>query len=236
MTVFDDHRDDASPAVLSHFQPMTGRPILDELERYWRDLRGARRLPVRSEVDPARIDAALPHAFVIERVAPGIARLRVTGQKLNACLGMDARGMPLSTFFTPAARPMLATHLETVFDGPALVDLPLTSARGIGRPLLTGRLLLLPLLGSDGTVSRALGALMTDGMIGRAPRRFDIAPGDIRSEIIGELTRPRLALAGGQEMAGQEMAGQEMAGQGRVAGPKGPDAPRPALRLVVSNG
>jgi len=222
MTIFYDHRDDASPAVLSHFQPMTGQPILAELERYWRDLRGARRLPVRSEVDPARIDAVLPYAFVIERVAQGIARLRVTGQKLNASLGMDARGMPLSSFFTPAARPLLAAHLETVFDGPALVDLPLTSARGLGRPLLTGRLMILPLLGSDGTVSRALGALLTDGMIGRAPRRFDIAPGEVRCEIISEMGRPRLALAAGQGGAGTQR--------------KGPDAARPDLRLVVSNG
>lgn len=221
MTVFDDQSDNGGATVLSHHHPIAGRPILGELERYWHDLRGARRLPVRSEVDPAQIDAALPHAFIIERVAPGIARLRVAGQRLNACLGMDARGMPLSTFFTPAGRIALAEHLEAVFDGPALVDMPLVSARGLGRPVLTARLLLLPLLGNDGSVSRALGALLTDGMIGRAPRRFDIAPGEIRCEIIAEMGRPRIALAAAQS--------------GPLTG-KRPDATRPALQLVVSNG
>ena len=42
---------------------------LQELESYWRELRGARRLPVRTEVEPARIDAILPQSFILEHVA-----------------------------------------------------------------------------------------------------------------------------------------------------------------------
>jgi hypothetical protein len=209
---------------LSAHHPVQGRSILQELEQYWRDLRGARRIPVRSDVDPARIDSALPYAFILDRVAPGVGRLRVAGQKLSVFVGMDARGMPLTSFFSAEARDLVMRQTELVFSRPALVELPLVSYRSLGRPKLTGRMLLLPLLGPDGDVSRALGAIMMDGMIGRTPRRFDISEDEaLRCE---ELPEPRqnslAAVAGLRSHAPQT--------------DKRPEVSRPALRLVVNNG
>jgi hypothetical protein len=220
----DDTKDQAgfAPIQLSAYHPVQGLSVLEQLETYWRCLRGERRIPVRADVDPARIDSALPHAFILDRVAPGVGRLRVAGQKLSAFVGMEARGMPLTTFFTADARDMVMRQTELVFSRPALVELPLVSVRSLGRPKLTGRMLLLPLLGPDGNVSRALGAILTDGMIGRLPRRFDIPDGQpVRCE---DLPEPRLHAVA--------MAGS------RVNAPfaeKRPDVARPALRLVVSN-
>jgi hypothetical protein len=230
MTSFDD-RDDAeevasfAPVTLSAHHPVQGRSILDELEQYWRDLRGARRIPVRSEVDPARIDSALPHSFILDRVAPGIGRLRVAGQKLSALVGTEVRGMPLTTFFTADARDMVMQQTEAVFARPALVEVPLVSVRSLGRPKLTGRMLLLPLLGPEGHVSRALGAILIDGMIGRLPRRFDIPEGQLlRCE---DLPEPRLHAVSRSAVAGHRAE--------PVWPDKRPDVARPALRLVVSN-
>ncbi len=227
MTGFDDDIQESStfsPVQLSAHHPVQGRTILQELEQYWRDLRGARRIPVRSDVDPARIDSALPHAFILDRVAPGVGRLRVAGQKLSSFVGMDARGMPLTSFFSADGRDTVMRQTELVFSGPALVEVPLVSHRSLGRPKLTGCMLLLPLLGPDGEVSRALGAIFTDGMIGRAPRRFDIAEGQpIRCE---QLTEPRsqgLAAVAGARMSQSQNDPR-------------PEVYRPALRLVVNNG
>jgi len=218
MSLFHDGTDD--PVHLSTHHPVQGRAVLEELELYWRDLRGARRLPVRSDVDPAQIDAALPHAFILERVAPGVGRLRVAGSALSGLLGMEARGMPLTTFFAPEARVVVADYLEKVFAGPSLIELSLFSARSLGRPRLTGRLLMMPLLGTDGTVSRALGAMFTDGMVGRAPRRFDIPSGGaVRCEPVPEVAVRMVAV-----------------GATRPQMQTRPDVARPALRLVVSNG
>ncbi len=154
-----------------------GRALLADLERYWAELCGADRLPFRSEIDPARIDTALPHSFVLQRVAPRVGRIRVAGRALSDLLGLDPRGMPLTAFFTPVGREVVGGHLSDVFDRPALVDLPVVSPRGLGRPKLDGRLLLLPLAGENGIATMALGALVTEGAAGRTPRRFDVVPG-----------------------------------------------------------
>lgn len=219
MTRSDDGSDD--PISLSAHHPVQGRTVLEELERYWRDLRGARRIPVRSDVDPARIDSALPHAFILDRVAPGVARLRVAGQKLSSLIGMDARGMPLTAFFSADARDAVMAQTETLFSSPALISVALSSPRSLGRPRLSGQMLLLPLLGPDGTVSRALGAIMADGMIGRAPRRFDISTSEaVRIETLPDPKPHLIPVAVNAGRVGAQVATKSM---------------RPALRLVVSN-
>lgn len=149
-------------------------PILQNVETYWEDLRGDRSVPDRGDLDPRRIQMALAHAFILERLAPGIARFRLAGSHLNDLMGMEVRGMPLTSFFLPDARKRAGKTLEHVFDGPAKAWLTLAGDRGIGKPPLDACLLLLPLRADSGEVSRALGCLATLGPIGRAPRRFDI--------------------------------------------------------------
>ncbi|MEJ6478628.1 MAG: PAS domain-containing protein [Octadecabacter sp.] len=194
-----------------------GRACLNALEGYWNDLFRAQRVPQRCDVDPAQIDHALPSAFLVQRVAPGVARLRVSGQRVNACLGMDAQGMPLSTFFLPSARAELSRALEQMFTTPALVELPIVSPRGIGRPLLRGRLLLLPLADDYGDVTRALGAMWVGGDLGRGPRRFEFGNGAQRCQPLDQRTK--------------------LAAVSACSAPrKRPDTTRrPALQLVVNN-
>jgi len=213
---------------LTNGQAPTGLALLAALETYWRELRGARRLPVRTEVDPGRIDAALPHAMILERIAPGHARLRVAGAAISAHAGTEAHGLPLSMLFAPASRDRLADLLEPVFAEPALIELPLALPRSLWRVRVSGRLLILPLLGRQGMVDRALAVLITDPTTPQPGRLFDIATdGAIRYE---PLTLPepvpepvpaplRLAAqAGGHALAAQDQR------------------PRTHLRLVVSNG
>ncbi len=180
------------------------------LERYWRQIRGARILPVRSEVDPSQIDTALPHAFIAERLAPGVTRIRACGQRLNDMIRADGRGMPLSTFFTLGARSDLVAEVELVFNGPALVEIPLAPELEADREI--GRLLLLPLEGATGVVDRLMGAIV----LHTPARRLAIQRnGYIRREILAPIARPALPFDEIKE--------------------KGPQRPRPALRLVVSN-
>lgn len=146
-----------------------------EVEAYWHALRGSRLVPRRSEVDPRGIERALEYAFILERVAPGVGRLRIAGGHLGDLLGMEVRGMPLSAFVMPEARPMLAASLDMVCDSPCIVTLSLAAETGIGKPVLDARLALLPLSDEFGQVNRMLGCLDSQGSIGRGPRRFSIA-------------------------------------------------------------
>ena len=148
--------------------------MLDQVRSYWHSLRVGSALPMRDAVDPRGMAEALESTFLIERIAPGIARFRIAGMHLHDLVGLDVRGMPLSTLFEPPARTRLAEGLDTVFSAPAALEMWLEGARGIGRPALEGRMLLLPLSDAQGTVSMALGCLAMAGGMGRAPRRFAI--------------------------------------------------------------
>lgn len=151
---------------------------LQEVRAYWEALRGdAGEVPYRRQVDPRGIAGALDHAFLAERIAPGVARLRLAGMHLADLMGMEVRGMPLSALALPEARAALAEWVERVFAGPAAVEIALRGARGLGRPPLAATMLLLPLRSDAGEVNRALGCLVAEGAIGRTPRRLEVVAG-----------------------------------------------------------
>ncbi|WP_043699297.1 PAS domain-containing protein [Yoonia vestfoldensis] len=211
MSIYHD-----SPDARRHGLPGADCPILHSLENYWHSLRHARHIPARNDVAPHMIDAALPHAFILQRVAPGVARMRVAGQKIHDLLRMDARGMPISVLFGPDSRDSLRDLVETAFTQPAIVAASLLSAGQMFRPALPATILMLPLRDEKGATSRVLGALVCEGMTGNRPRRFDLAP--------GRLVRiDSLAI----NLASSQPAPAQM---------QRPDAERPALRLVVDNG
>ena len=173
----DKHIHKAQSVVdMSIYKPETGYAAVAQVEAYWNALRGENLLPKRSEIDPRGIERSLENAFILERIAPGIARLRIAGNHLNDLMGMEVRGMPLTALFTPAAGRTIADLLEDVFQTPATAKLQLTSDGSSGRPALDARMILMPLKSDLGDVSRILGCLVAKGDMGLAPpRRFDIA-------------------------------------------------------------
>ena len=95
-------------------------------------------------------------------------------------MGMEVRGMPLSSFIVPHERQQMAEAIDQMFDSPACVTLTLRAETGVGRDSLDAKIILLPLKSDFGDVSRMLGAFVTNGKIGRAPRRFNILETDVR--------------------------------------------------------
>lgn len=167
----------------------TGFAPIAQLESYWEALRGGRLMPNRSEIDPRGIEQALEFSFIVERIAPGIARLRIAGSHLSDLMGMEVRGMPLTSFITPASRRQLSDILEEVFETPATCSLQLHSEQGAGLPPLEARMILLPLKSDLGDVSRILGALVSIGETGRSPRRFDVTRSSLRP-IVADASLP----------------------------------------------
>jgi hypothetical protein len=146
---------------------------VEQVRGYWQALYGAcGAVPYRSEIDPRGIEAALEYAFVLERIAPGVGRIRLAGMHLADLMGSEVGGMPLSVFMLPEARGALARQIDACCDAPAIADLRLVSHGAMLRPRLDARMLLLPLRSQDGEVNRILGVLAAQGDIGRKPRRF----------------------------------------------------------------
>lgn len=189
---------------------------LREMRAYWDALRDDQDLPRREQINPRGMAGALHQVFMLERMAPGVARFRLAGMEINDLMGMEVRGMPLSALFEPAARARLAAVLEQVATKRTIVELGLEAERGLGRPALQARLLLLPLKGGSGEADLVLGCLACDGQIGRAPRRFVIAR----------------AMEEKLEMGAQTAAPKRLHLETPDLGTKTAVAPRPALTLV----
>ncbi|MCC5962342.1 MAG: PAS domain-containing protein [Rhodobacteraceae bacterium] len=150
---------------------ITGADLVSQVTHYWDGLRCDGQIPARDAIDARALGSALPHVFLAEMVTSRVARLRVCGHRVEDLLGMDMRGMPLSTLFTGAARADLTSALAQVARG-VRVTLVLQGETGFGLPALDARLALLPLADAAGLPTRVLGVLDVSGQIGRSPRRF----------------------------------------------------------------
>ncbi len=151
------------------------RPLA-QVEAYWHALYSRGGIPERAAVDPRGIDSALAHAFVVERVAQDVMRLRVAGRALCEQMGMELRGMPLSALFAPSCREDLNALMPTIFDRPALCHMELGAKSGLVQCALRARMVMLPLRGHTGAITHALGAIemaQQTEQSTKTPRRFD---------------------------------------------------------------
>lgn len=153
---------------------MTNPTAISELETYWSTLPRTRGVPMRKDVDPVKMGALLEDSFILERVAPGVARIRVAGRNIAKLIGVEPRGLPLTAMLLPDARAQMVNYIESAFNGPSIVELSLEAPRAMGQPKLQGKILLLPLLDDHGRISRMLGVLVMSGRRGIGGRRFTI--------------------------------------------------------------
>lgn len=186
--------------TMTEFRTEIGYTAISQVEAYWDALRGMRIMPKRSEIDPRGIENALEYTFVLERIAPGMARLRIAGSHLSDLMGMEVRGMPLTAFITPSGRRQMSDALEEVFQRPATCELRLNGETARDKPSMDARMLLLPLKSDLGDVSRILGCFVARGDIGRSPRRFDV---------IGARINPIVSQVTGGEIPGSPVATPE---------------------------
>ncbi|WP_164658976.1 PAS domain-containing protein [Tropicibacter sp. Alg240-R139] len=189
---FGDTLSGKKEKVVSMDRFRSGRSLspLRQAEAYWSALRIDENAPLRSAIDPRGLENILPYAFILERIAPGVARFRLAGQHLTELTGMEVRGMPLTALFTGAARAEVSAVLEHMFDTPAVAELDLSAERRFSLSPLEARMILLPLKSDFGDTSRALGVVVAEGEAGkRATHSFDVTRSHLR-DLNGELTIP----------------------------------------------
>ncbi|MEX0285656.1 MAG: PAS domain-containing protein [Paracoccaceae bacterium] len=149
------------------------RSLLWQMEAYWRALpRRGHAVPRRSDVDPRGVEAVLRYAVILERVAPRVARFRIAGQHMTDLTGMEVRGMPVTALFSAASRDPMGDALARMFDTPSILRANLRGERRFGGPALDGQMMLLPLCLENGEVSRAMGAIVTNGGQQMGPQKL----------------------------------------------------------------
>jgi hypothetical protein len=153
---------------------LEGALVLDRMEDYWNSLRRGETVPYRAEVDPRSVQRTLRNAFILERLAPGMAKLRVSCNTLTEIQGMDMRGMPITSIITEESRAEFREILEQVFSGPATARIDLNTSRTFRRNGRQASMLLLPLRSESGEINRLLGAITVDGASRVGPTRFDL--------------------------------------------------------------
>lgn len=198
---------------------------VSQVEGYWHGLYDTEgTIPERAAIDPRGIDQVLEYAMLMERIAPGIARIRLAGMHLTDILGMEVRGMPLTAFFVPALRADIGNAIENVCTRSRIVDIDLRSNSGSGRDELKGRMFMAPLLDERGKPNRILACLQTRGQIGRTPRRFDNA-----------ICSSRSLKSARDFVEFHQQTGVPAQGMAEAAAPfGGASEKRPHLRLVYS--
>ena len=172
---------------MSNYRTDTGFSAMSQVESYWEALRGSRLVPKRSEIDPRGIEHALEYTFVLERIAIGMARFRIAGSHLCNIMGMEVRGMPLSSFITPSGHETLGSVLEDVFQSPSACELEMEAEVGRKKPAMEARMVLMPLRSDLGDVSRILGCFVAKGELGTQPRRFEIVTTKLRCLSAGKI-------------------------------------------------
>ncbi|AJE47284.1 PAS domain-containing protein [Celeribacter indicus] len=212
-------------------------PALRTVEAYWDGLRNGRPVPARSDIDPRGMQSALEYAFILERIAPGVARFRLAGMHLTDLMGMEVRGMPLTAMFVPEARAKISKALEATFDTPQVTVVTLKAERGVGRGAMEAQLLLCPLKSDLGDVNRVLGCLQSRGEIGRQPRRFDVVDSSARPLLLdpGDGKAQEPTIGGGMPQPGFAEAPRGYEESPTGADPEAlprPTGGKPSLRLI----
>lgn len=182
--------------VMNKFRTRTTVSPLRQAEAYWSALRRGDDIPSRSQIDPRGLENILSQTFILERVAPGIARFRLAGQRVNELAGMEVRGMPLTAFFSGDSRKTVSAALESMFDKPSIVEMELQTEATRLRGSRSARLILLPLRSDLGDISRALGVLVSESGASKMSQRFIVNECDLRPIDMGAKTETKVENSG----------------------------------------
>jgi hypothetical protein len=133
-------------------------PASKQLYSYWNEVRGDRLAPRRFEIEPARLAAILPDAFILERFGDMDIRYRLAGTRLIEHFGSDFRGARFVDGFVASDARIIERRIRNMINlgGGALLEI--TSATATGREVMH-ECLILPLMHMRDTVDRFVGCI-----------------------------------------------------------------------------
>lgn len=133
-------------------------PASKQLYAYWNEVRGDRHAPRRFEIEPARLAALLPDAFILERFGDMDIRYRLAGTRLIEHFGSDFRGTSFFDGFVAGDKRIIERRIRNMVNlgGGALLEI--NSATPSGREV-SHECIILPLMHLRDTVDRFVGCV-----------------------------------------------------------------------------
>jgi hypothetical protein len=152
-----------------------------DLFGYWNALRGSRKAPDRSEINPGEIRASLPDVFLLGLDAQRRHPFRLAGTMVCALFGRELRGTHFSALWSPAGEIAMTNLVQCVIED-FVGAVTAVTGRNQDGAVLDLEMILLPLTCHDGMRTRLIGAIACP----RPPFWFGIRPvltlqcGDVR--------------------------------------------------------
>lgn len=171
----------------------------ERLMAYWRQRRGDRRLPRRSDIDPTGFARLASSAFLAGFERDGDLRFRLAGEDVIELHGRPLAGRSLSSFWTPGhrGRVLKLARLALHAAQPLVI---LAAAEGSDGAEAHLEVLIAPLTGPDGSADRFLGLYQLTSGVHPAPLRSLVIVGADASAISGRAPL-RLAAVDGLRIA-----------------------------------
>ena len=155
--------------------------VYNHVFAYWMGLLQGQQIPRRSDLDPSKLEHALDHIFIAERVDTGKLRIRQAGTGLDEIFGTDLQGVMVTDLLDPASQAETAIAIETMLQMPATLELSLSLAPMPGHPPGSALMSLLPLRSDLGDLSRAFGCLVSFGTKRLSTQRFHLRDLELRT-------------------------------------------------------
>jgi hypothetical protein len=159
---------------------------------YWRERRGERALPRRSQIDPADFVQLLPSVFIAVRAEGGGYRFRLVGEAVSEAHGHALVGQDLAALWRLEHR----RRLGAVLDGALRDAVPAViaaEARTDEADMSRYEILFAPLAGTDDRADRLIGLYQSVSSRGRGRLR-ELAITAVNG-VRGETLEPHLRLA-----------------------------------------
>jgi hypothetical protein len=131
------------------------------LYAYWRALKGHRKAPDRSEINPAQIRTILKNTFILELSQNGTVPFRLAGTSLCSLYCRELKNFDFVRLWGRKEKEPFLTLLNSIHDegAAAVFGLKGTSSRGHS---LSMEMLLLPMTYKSDQFTRVLGSLVTE--------------------------------------------------------------------------
>lgn len=124
---------------------------------YWTRRRANRAVPLRGDIEPADIAAALPDLFILEHSRLSDPRFRLAGTRLCAQFGRELKGQRFDALFAPDLRNRIARIAENVMAHRAPAVMRIGAVDG-ELDTTEAEIVLLPLASKGTTADRIIGA------------------------------------------------------------------------------